>query len=146
VSKRLGSISQRLSASVGFRGPQARAVAKDIETSRVEVAANGETQIKTPWLAIDDNFYEARGATYALLHLLKAIEIDFAQVLAKKNATASLRQIIRELEGTQEALSSPIVLNGSGMGMLANHSLVVASYISRANAAIIDLRSLLDQG
>ncbi|MGB2325796.1 MAG: DUF2333 family protein, partial [Pseudomonadales bacterium] len=41
---------------------------------------------------------------------------------------------------------SPIILNGSGLGLVANHSLVMASYISRANAAIIDLRELLMQG
>jgi hypothetical protein len=41
---------------------------------------------------------------------------------------------------------SPIILNGSGFGIFANHSLVMASYISRANAAVIDLRSLLAQG
>jgi hypothetical protein len=39
-----------------------------------------------------------------------------------------------------------MILNGSGFGVLANHSLVMASYISRANAAIIDLRDLLSQG
>jgi hypothetical protein len=41
---------------------------------------------------------------------------------------------------------SPIILNGSGFGLWANHSLVMASYISRANAALIDLRELLAQG
>ena len=39
-----------------------------------------------------------------------------------------------------------MILNGSGFGILANHSLVIANYISRANAAIIDLRQLLEQG
>ena len=58
----------------------------------------------------------------------------------------SLRQIIRELEATQQSLSSPMVLNGDGFGIFANHSLVMASYISRANAAVIDLRRLLEQG
>jgi hypothetical protein len=41
---------------------------------------------------------------------------------------------------------SPLILNGSGFGPLANHSLVMASYVSRANAAIINLRELLAQG
>jgi hypothetical protein len=41
---------------------------------------------------------------------------------------------------------SPFILNGSGMGLLANHSLVMASYLSRANAGINDLRKLLAQG
>ena len=39
-----------------------------------------------------------------------------------------------------------MILNGSGFGLMANHSLVMASYISRANAAIIDLRDLMSQG
>jgi len=67
-------------------------------------------------------------------------------VLQKKNALISLRQIIRELEGTQDELWSPMIMNGSGFGLFANHSLVMASYISRANSALIDLRNLLEQG
>ncbi len=43
-------------------------------------------------------------------------------------------------------MSSPVVLNGEGYGIFANHSLVMASYISRANAGVIDLRDLLEQG
>ena len=91
-------------------------------------------------------FYEARGQAWALSHLLRAVEVDFGDVLAKKNATVSLRQIIRELEATQEPMWSPMILNGDGFGVLANHSLVMANYISRANAAILDLRTLLSQG
>ena len=102
--------------------------------------------IKTPWLEIDDVFYQARGTSWALIHFLRAAEFDFADVLEKKNATVSLRQIIRELEATQETVFSPIILNGSGFGLVANHSLVMASYISRANAAIINLRELLAEG
>ncbi|MDB4032392.1 DUF2333 family protein, partial [Porticoccaceae bacterium] len=89
---------------------------------------------------------EARGTSWALLHFLKAVEVDFADVLAKKNAITSVQQIIRELEMTQQSVSTPMIVNGEGFGMLANHSLVMASYISRANAAIIDLRELLSQG
>jgi hypothetical protein len=91
-------------------------------------------------------FYEARGASWALIQLMRAIEVDFKSVLEKKNALVSLRQIIRELESTQETLWSPMIMNGSGFGLVANHSLVMASYIARANAAIIDLRELLTQG
>jgi hypothetical protein len=97
-------------------------------------------------LKIDDVFYEARGSSWALLHFLRAVEVDFGSVLEKKNALVSLRQIIRELEGTQDMIWSPMVLNGEGFGFVANHSLVMASYISRANAAIIELRMLLERG
>jgi hypothetical protein len=39
-----------------------------------------------------------------------------------------------------------MILNGGGYGLFANHSLVLASYLARANAAVINLRELLDQG
>ncbi|WP_233545987.1 DUF2333 family protein [Salinibius halmophilus] len=131
VQTRIGSLSQELSASVG------RPV--------VGSENNGEVQ-KTPWLQIDNVFYEARGQSYALIHLLKAIEVDFADVLEKKEAQAPLAQIIRELEATQKTVWSPVILNGSGFGMVANHSLVMANYLSRASAAIGDLRELLSSG
>ena len=102
--------------------------------------------MKTPWLEIDDVFYEARGQAFALLHLLRAMDEDFAAVLDDKNARVSLQQIIRELEPTQDPIWSPMILNGNGFGFYANHSLVMASYIARANAAIADLRTLLAQG
>jgi hypothetical protein len=105
-----------------------------------------EGEVRTPWVEIDDVFYEARGQAWALIHLLHAVEHDFADVLADKNARVSLQQIIRELEPTQDTVWSPFILNGSGMGLLANHSLVMASYLSRANAGISDLRRLLAQG
>ncbi|OUS35197.1 hypothetical protein A9R01_07315, partial ['Osedax' symbiont bacterium Rs2_46_30_T18] len=74
------------------------------------------------------------------------IDQDFASILEKKNARISLLQIIRELESTQAFVWSPLILNGSEFGFAANHSLVMSSYITRANAAIIDLRRLLSQG
>jgi hypothetical protein len=144
VEKRLGSLSQRLSASVG--------------QVRLNTDLSGETEarqstdspdillVKTPWTQIDDIFYESRGSAWALVHFLHAMEVDFEDVLRKKNATVSFRQIIRELESTQKPLGSPMVLNGSQFGLFANHSLVMANYIARANAAIIDLRKLLQEG
>lgn len=144
VEKRLGSLSKRLSASVG----EDRINTNSGGDSTAESATYqpSELQVKTPWLQIDNNFYEARGSTWALIHLLKAIEVDFKGVLEKKNALVSLRQIIRELEATQDSIWTPMILNGSGFGFFANHSLVMASYISRANAGVIDLRQLLEDG
>ncbi len=144
VEKRLGSLSQRLSASVG----QVR-INTDLQGESEASQATPSSmmqEIKTPWLEIDDVFYEARGTAWALAHLMHAMEIDFNQVLQKKNAVVSMRQIIRELEATQDFTWSPVVLNGTGFGFTANYSLVMASYLSRANSAVIDLRNLLEQG
>jgi hypothetical protein len=133
ISTRLGSLSQRLSASVIDDKPQ-------METD------DNNRYVRTPWSKVDDVFYEARGTSWALIHMLRAIEVDFIFTLQDKNALVSLRQIIRELEATQANVWSPFILNGSGFGVLANHSLVMASYIARANTAVIDLRRLLQQG
>ena len=144
VETRLGSLSQRLSASVGQR--RINTDLAGAADARQSTASPRELMVKTDWMQIDNVFYEARGTAWALLHFLQAIEIDFADVLEKKNARASVRQIVRELEMTQQPVNAPIIVNGEGFGLLANHSLVMASYISRANAAIIDLRELLSQG
>lgn len=144
VDTRLGSLSQRLSNAVGRRQLDT-ALAGD-PAARQATARPNESDEKTPWLEIDDVFYEARGQSWALLHLLRAVETDFQDVLVNKNALVSLQQIIRDLEPTQDAIWSPMIVNGSGFGFLANHSLVMASHIARANAAISDLRDLLAQG
>jgi hypothetical protein len=144
VEKRLGSLSQRLSASVGQERLNTDLSGDSAATQ--STAAPGEMDVKTSWFKIDDVFYEARGSSWALIHFFKAMEVDFNDVLRKKNALISFRQIIRELESTQEPLHAPMVLNGAKFGAFANHSLVMANYISRANAAIIDLRFLLEQG
>jgi hypothetical protein len=146
AATRLGSLSQRLSASVG----QVRLNTMVVDPALAQLNEQADviegSSYETPWMQIDNVFYEARGQAWALMHLLRAVEVDFADVLAKKNATVSVRQVIRELEAAQETLWSPMVLNGSGYGLLANHSLVMANYISRANASLMDLRQLLSQG
>lgn len=139
---RLGSLSQRLSESAG-KLQYDTSLAGEVGAP---AGAMGEVEVKTPWMEIDDVFYEARGTAWALIVILKAIEIDFSEVLRDKNAVVSLRQIIAELESTQDTVWSPMILNGSGFGMLANHSLTMASYISRANGAMNDLRDLLARG
>lgn len=131
VESRLGSLSRRLSESAG----------------KVATDSDGNvTEVQNAWDEIDDIFYEARGTTWALVHLLRAVEVDFRDILEKKNALVSMNQIVTELEQTQAPLWSPIILNGSGFGLFANHSLSMASYISRTNASIIELRNLLSQG
>lgn len=144
VEKRLGSLTRRLGDSV--------------DTSRINTDLSGDpgaeanvpqadkVLVGSSWFEIDDVFFEAKGTSWALIHFFRAVEYDFEQVLDKKNAKTSVRQIIRELEASQQPLLSPVVLNGSGYGLFANHSLVMANYLARANSAVINLRELLDQG
>src|SRR5690554_579880 len=144
LETRLGSLSRTLSESVG-KASVAEAMTNIDPEDPLSEAVGGD-DVKTDWTKIDDVFYEARGSAWALLHIFRAIEVDFRKVLQDKNAMASVKQIIIELEGTQESMWSPVILNGSGFGVLANHSLTMAAYLSRANAAISDMRDLLSRG
>lgn len=123
VSARLGGYSQRLAESV-----------------------DRKSERRTPWLDIDDVFYESRGYCWALLAQLRAAQVDFAPVLADRNAAATLAQVIRDLESTQATVWSPMILNGREYGLLANHSLVLAGYVSRASTGILQLRQQLERG
>ena len=144
VEKRLGSLTRRLGDSVATD-----VINTDLAGERANEANTtlpDRVNVRTSWFEIDDVFFEARGAAWALVHFFRAAELDFGLVLADKNAEASVRQIIRELEASLESLSSPMVMNGGGYGLFANHSLVMSNYLARANAAIINLRELLDEG
>ncbi len=144
VEKRLGSLSRRLGDSV-----TADVINTDLAGERAADASTtlpDRVTVGTGWFEIDDVFFEARGSAWALVHFFRAAQFDFANVLGDKNAEASVRQIIRELEASLQPLTSPVILNGGGFGLFANHSLVMASYLARANAAVINLRELLDQG
>lgn len=144
LETRLGSLSRTLSESVGKASVSEAVANMDLDDPLAEDVGSGD--VKTDWTKIDDVFYEARGTAWALLHIFRAIEVDFRKVIVDKNAMASVKQIIIELEGTQESMWSPVILNGSGFGVLANHSLTMAAYLSRANAAISDMRDLLSRG
>ena len=144
VEKRLGSITRRLGDSVA-----STRINDDLAGDAAAEAAGSQpdtVDVRTSWFQVDNIFFEARGAAWALVHFFRAAEFDFAKVLADKNAEASVRQIIRELEASLGPMHSPMILNGGGFGLFANHSLVMANYLARANAAVINLRELLDQG
>ena len=144
VEKRLGSLTRRLGNSVA-----SDRINDDLAGDAAAEAAGAQpdtVNVRTSWFMTDNIFFEARGTAWALVHFFRAAEFDFAHVLADKNAEVSVRQIIRELEASLDPLRSPLVLNGGGYGLFANHSLVMANYLARANAAVINLRELLDQG
>ncbi len=144
VEKRLGSVTRRLGDSVATTR-----INENLAGDPAAEASNpqpDQLDVRTSWHEVDDVFFEARGTAWALVHFFRAMEFDFSMVLADKNASASVRQIIRELEASLHPLGSPMILNGSGYGFFANHSLVMANYLARANAAIINLRELLDRG
>ncbi|MDW5376627.1 DUF2333 family protein [Halomonas sp. HP20-15] len=117
VSRRFSGLTQQLLASVD--DPEA------LRELGVDDAALPEA---TPWFRIDNVFFEARGDSWGLLQLLKAARLDYADVLGKANGNATLERLIAELELAQRRVWSPVILNGSGFGIFANHSLVLANH------------------
>lgn len=139
VEKRLGGLSTRLSASTDRHQNLIMPV-------RAKELVGVSTISRTPWLEIDDIFYEARGSAWALLHILKAIEYEFNDVLIDKHALDTMKRMIHELENGLAPVLSPLILNGDGFGLFANYSLTMANYIARANAAALDLRDIMMRG
>lgn len=146
VIKRLGNLSTRLSASTSGAeiSPAFAVVAPETDTTTRNPKAG--TLPETPWLEIDDVFYEARGASWALLHILKAVKSDFHDILLDKRAMNTVDIMIKSLENAMAPILSPMILNGSGYGLFANYSLTMATYIARANASALDLRDIMNRG
>ncbi|WP_110693259.1 DUF2333 family protein [Salinicola halophyticus] len=125
-------------------------VEKRLQTQTQQLAANvgqspsGDQQNdSTPWLRIDDVFFEARGATWALAQLMRAARIDYADAIEDSGAGADFDQLIAELESSQGRVWSPVILNGSGFGLFANHSLMMANYTVRASQLVEKIRNQL---
>ncbi|WP_275658126.1 DUF2333 family protein [Photobacterium phosphoreum] len=143
VQNRLGSMSQALGSSVGEAHlnvdhdqlAEGNGVLREIKVDNT----------KTPWLRIDNVFYESRGSTWVLLLLMQSMRDDFKEVLEEAKAMVVMDQIIGELEATQETAWSPMILNGNGFGLIANHSLIMANYVSRAQAGTVDLINILEK-
>ncbi|MDR5907315.1 DUF2333 family protein [Franzmannia qiaohouensis] len=132
VEARLADLTRRLSASIGER-----------DASRQLGIDADERPETTPWYRVDDIFFEARGSGWALLHFLRGVERDYADLLQAAEARDEWHQLIAELEMTQRRIWSPVILNGSGFGLFANHSLVMANYTVRARDLAGSLASRL---
>jgi len=125
VQQRLQTQTQHLAANVGQ-------------------SPNGDEQNdSTPWLRIDNVFFEARGATWALAQLMQAARIDYADAIDNSGAGADFDQLIAELKSSQGRVWSPVILNGSGFGLFANHSLMMANYTVRASQLVEKIRNQL---
>ena len=134
IIKRLGGISTRLAASTD------RYEAYDIKQEKSAAIS------QTTWMKLDDEFWQARGSCWALLHILRAIRHDFRLILEDKRAMDTVEIMIHEMENALAPITSPVILNGDGYGISANYSLAMASYVSRASAAALDLRDVMNRG
>lgn len=96
---------------------------------------------KAPFMEIDDNFFEARGASAASLNVMMAMNVDFKNVLKDKNAENEFNQAISWLRLAYDEYHWFMVLPGGHYGGLGNHSGDLAADLS---SAIINLRRVSD--
>ncbi|GHE19887.1 hypothetical protein GCM10017767_04080 [Halomonas urumqiensis] len=133
VASRLDDLGHRLSASVG-----STEALRDLDIDADALPA------RTPWYRVDNIFFEARGSGWALIQLLEGVRRDQADVLERAGVSDEWRRLIAELELTQRRLWSPVVLNGSGFGVFANHSLVMAHHMIRARESVANIAGRLE--
>ncbi|HZD54164.1 MAG TPA: DUF2333 family protein, partial [Woeseiaceae bacterium] len=82
VEKRLGSLTRRLGNSVA-RDVINTDLAGD-PSAEASSPFGDRVDVGTPWLEVDDVFFEARGTAWALLHFFRAAQFDFERVLKDK--------------------------------------------------------------
>jgi hypothetical protein len=123
-----GDVKTTLAVEAGKKGQE--------DTTRVA--------IDIPWYRIDDNFYYAQGAAYALNESFKAIRVDFIDVLTDKNCVKLVDIILENLARCQ--FEPLIVFNGDPGSIFANHSLNLSGIFNDARQKINSLIVALTQG
>jgi hypothetical protein len=146
VNKELGGLSQRLSAS--RKEVQINTDTVGEKSSEIAWQDTYYAVKSTPWLEIDDVFYQARGETYALKAILQALRVDCYSTIEDKNAIQIIDQAVHELTYALQPVDSFMILNGSrkSYGYLPNHSIRLSADITRAANGIRDLITLLSKG
>lgn len=114
------------------------------EEGKKEDKSSQTADVYVPWMKIDDNFYYAQGVAYALYESLRAIRVDFMNVLTDKN---SLKFLDKALEDLGRCSFEPlIVFNGDPDSIFANHSLNLSGVFNDARQKIYSLIVALKQG
>jgi hypothetical protein len=102
-------------------------------------------KVNSPWKR-DDVFYEVRGGVFVTYHMMLALRKDAEGLLNGSDAMGIMNRVINELEGANQPMICPVVLNGNEFGFFANHSLVLASHVARAHLALRELQQQLSGG
>jgi hypothetical protein len=138
ISADIGSISERLAQ-------RARGEEWDVE-AHAFVATTGDGNDRG-WfdMRADNLFHVSRGRMYALHGLLQGAKADFSDVIANRDLAGVWARM--EAHIAEAALLDPqVVSNGRADGTLApDHLSVMAAYVLRARANMVELRSILNR-
>jgi hypothetical protein len=95
-----------------------------------------------PDTGADDLFYETKGKVYAYTVILRALELDFAKVIADRELASIYTELLRSLESAA-TLDPTVVVNGAADGTLANHLSMQGFYLLRARTQLKEVTNIL---
>jgi len=90
----------------------------------------------------DDIFFRTKGQSYAYMEVLKALRLDFAELIEAREITTMFDELIRSMEAVV-ALDPFVVANGSRDGILANHLATQGFHLLRARTQLREVTNIL---
>ncbi len=121
-------------------------VAKDIGSASAVIKQRAE-DYNSGWFdtRADDIFWYAKGQLYAYYGIMKALRVDFADVV-KSRKLDDIWDLMDEHLKSAIALDPFIVSNGREDGwMMPTHLTTIGFYILRARSNLVEVRSVLDR-
>lgn len=97
------------------------------------------------WFQIDDVFYRATGTCHVILHMGRAVEIEYARELKNKPVLAQLFEEIRAPLEHCARMKPLLVLNGSDTSLLANHRRNLDASVTEVRQKLYSIREELEK-
>jgi hypothetical protein len=103
----------------------------------------GETSLLWPDFAADDVFYATKGRLYAYYLLLRALEVDFANVIAERGLQGLWGQMLASFRAASQ-LQPWVVVNGAPDSQLApSHLAAQGFFLLRGRTQLREITNIL---
>ncbi|MGH6895269.1 MAG: DUF2333 family protein [Geminicoccaceae bacterium] len=115
----------------------------DMGSSSAAIDQKLETSGIWPDFTTDDLFYANKGRLYAYYLLLRALEVDFANVIRERELTGAWTQMLESLR-TAATLQPWVVMDGAPDGQLMpNHLAAQGFFLLRARTQLKEVSDIL---
>ncbi|MDJ0684111.1 MAG: DUF2333 family protein [Alphaproteobacteria bacterium] len=145
----LSRYNERLADGVAVFDPRADNLIGALDRFAADIGSasasldSAVTDLNTISFQADDVFYRTKGRLYGYLMLMKAMEIDFGDVIAEKDLTNLWAETIKSLQQAVE-LDPLIVLNATpDSAILPSHLAAQGFYLLRARTQIREISNVL---
>jgi hypothetical protein len=92
---------------------------------------------------VDDYFYHAQGYAHVMHHMMRALKVEYAQVLKDDPVLTPLFDETIDALGKAASLKPVMVMDGSPGGVVANHRRNLDTYITEARQKMYSIREEL---